>query len=91
MTKLVWRARALDDLETIITYVAGRDVAAARRLHETIESAAELLALRPLAFRAGRVAGTREMVVQPNYVLIYRTLTDRTEIVALVHARQQYP
>ena len=91
MTKLVWRAQALDDLETIMTYVAESDVAAARRLHETIESAAQLLASRPFAFRAGRVAGTREMVVHPNYVLIYRTRTDRTEIVALVHARQQYP
>jgi plasmid stabilization system protein ParE len=30
--KLVWRAAALDDLETIISYIAERNPAAAERL-----------------------------------------------------------
>jgi len=37
------------------------------------------------------VAGTREAVVHPNYILIYRVLDDRVEVVNVVHARQQYP
>jgi len=37
------------------------------------------------------VHGTREAVVHPNYILIYRVGTDAVEIVSLVHARQQYP
>lgn len=41
--------------------------------------------------RSGRVPGTREAVVHPNYILIYRVTADAVEIVRLVHARQQYP
>jgi toxin ParE1/3/4 len=36
------------------------------------------------------VGGTREAVVHPNYILIYRVTADAVEIVNLVHARQRY-
>ena len=42
-------------------------------------------------YRTGRVSGTREAVVHPNYILIYRVATDAIEVVSLVHARQAYP
>ena len=35
--------------------------------------------------------GTREAVVHPNYVLIYRVGTETVEIVSVLHARQSYP
>jgi addiction module RelE/StbE family toxin len=89
--RLIWRARALDDLETIITYIAERNLTAARRLHAAIEACADALPAHPFAFRPGRVAGTREAVVHPNYILIYRVLDETLEIVNVVHARQQYP
>ena len=38
----------------------------------------------------GRVLNTREIIVHPNYLVIYR-LTDRIEILSVLHARQQYP
>jgi toxin ParE1/3/4 len=44
-----------------------------------------------MLFRTGRVTGTRELVAHPNYIIIYRVASDRIEIVAIVHARQQYP
>ena len=91
MKRVVWRAQALDDLETIVTYIADRNAPAAERLHKAIEACADLLAAHPLAFRPGRVTGTREAVVHPNYILIYRVLADTVEIVSVVHARQQYP
>lgn len=40
--------------------------------------------------RPGRVSGTREAVVTPNYVLVYR-VTEIIEVLAALHARQQYP
>ena len=91
MTPVVWRAQALDDLETIITYIADRNVTAAERLHQAIDACAKLLAEYPYAFRPGRVSGTREAVVHPNYILIYRPTAGTVEIVNVVHARQQYP
>jgi toxin ParE1/3/4 len=42
-------------------------------------------------FRSGRIPGTREALVHPNYILNYRVTAEAVEIVALVHARQQYP
>jgi addiction module RelE/StbE family toxin len=89
--KLVWRASALDDLETIISYIAERNLAAAQRLLAAIEACAEGLPERPHLYRPGRVEGTREAVVHPNYILIYESGVEAVEIVAVVHSRQQYP
>jgi addiction module RelE/StbE family toxin len=89
--RLIWRARALDDLEAIIGYISDRDRGAATRLFDAIEACAERLPHHPYMYRPGRVAGTREAVVHPNYILIYRVADDAVEIVSLVHARQRYP
>lgn len=91
MLTLVWRASALDDLETIISYIADRNPAAAERLQSAIEACAEGLPDHPFLYRPGRVAGTREAIVHPNYILIYGVEADRIEIIAVVHSRQQYP
>ncbi|MFL6728532.1 MAG: type II toxin-antitoxin system RelE/ParE family toxin [Sphingomicrobium sp.] len=88
---LVWRASALDDLDQVISYIAERDRAAAERLLDAIDAAAERLADHPFMYRPGRVPGTREAVVHPNYILIYHVTADAVEIVSLVHARQEYP
>ena len=42
-------------------------------------------------YRAGRTEGTREAVVHPNYVLVYRVGNDAVEVVSVMHSRQQYP
>lgn len=91
MLSLVWRASALDDLATIIDYIAERDEAAADRLQSAIEACAERLPDHPYLYRPGRVAGTREAVVHPNYIIVYRVTAEAVEIVALVHARREYP
>ncbi len=89
--KLVWRAGALDDLEAIISYIADRNAAAAERLHAAIEACAEGLREHPFLYRPGRIDGTREAVVHPNYILIYEVGNDQVTITAVVHSRQQYP
>jgi addiction module RelE/StbE family toxin len=88
---LVWRARALDDLEAVIGYIAERNLPAAERLQDAIEACAERLPEHPFLYRPGRVPGTRETAVHPNYILIYRVTADAVEIVSVVHARQEYP
>ncbi|XXQ68619.1 type II toxin-antitoxin system RelE/ParE family toxin [Neisseriaceae bacterium B1] len=46
----------------------------------------------PMLGRIGRVMkGTRELVVHPNYLIIYRVLPETVEIVGVLHARRQYP
>lgn len=87
---LVWSRAARQDLREVTDYIAERNPAASRRLNAPIRSTAEQLPARPLLYRPGRVVGTREAVVHPNYILIYE-VTDRVRILAVQHARQQYP
>lgn len=81
-----WTDEAKQDLSDIIDYIAAENPAAADALLDRIETRTDLLPAHPLAHRAGRVPGTREMVVHPNYILVY-SVTDRTiTILRLLHA-----
>lgn len=91
MLTLIWRESARSDARAIISYIAERNAAAAERLQEAIEACAERLPDHPFLYRPGRAEGTREAVVHPNYIVIYRVTTDAVEIVSVVHARQDYP
>lgn len=91
MLILVWRESARDDLRQIISYIAERDLAAAERLASAIEACAERLPEHPFMYRPGRVAGTREAVAHPNYILVYRVMIEVVEVLAVVHSRQRYP
>jgi toxin ParE1/3/4 len=86
-----WRPAALRDLDTIISYIAADNPAAAEAMLERLETAVLPLSEHPYLFRPGRVAGTRELVAHPNYIIIYRVLSDAVEITKVVHARRQYP
>lgn len=87
---LVWRPEARQDLNEIIAYIAARRPDAAQRLGDAIRHTAEQLPEHPELYRPGRVPGTREAVVHPNYILVYR-VAEAIEILAILHARQQYP
>ena len=91
MLTLAWRQSARDDLRVIFDYIAERNRSAAERLLGAIETCAEALPAHPYMYRPGRMPGTREAVVHPNYIVIYRVTADAVEIVNVVHARQQYP
>jgi toxin ParE1/3/4 len=89
--RLIWRGTALNDLKGIISYISERNVSAARRLQADIEACAERLPDHPFMYRRGRVPGTREAVVHPNYILVYRVAADAIEVVNVLHSRRQYP
>lgn len=91
MRVLEWRARAQVDLLAILDHIADDNVAAAQDLKDEIQAKAARLPLQPMLYRAGRVEGTREMVVRPNYVVVY-ALDDRAvSILRVLHATQQWP
>lgn len=90
MLPLIWLPKALDGLEEIIFYIEVRNPQAARKLRQRIEQVVELLPAHPYLFRPGRVAGTREIVAHPNYLVVYR-VGKVIEIVNVLHARQRYP
>lgn len=91
MLPVQWLPKARIALAKIIEYIAERNEAAASDLLDEIERAISQLPQRPYLYRLGRVAGTREIVVHPNYLVVYRIGPAVIEIVAVLHSRQKYP
>jgi addiction module RelE/StbE family toxin len=85
-----WRPRARRRLKEIYEYIEERDPQAAESLVESIRNAVTALAENPYIYRRGRVSNTREMVVHPNYLVIYR-VSDRITVLNVLHARLRYP
>lgn len=91
MLPVNWNAEALKDLEQILGYIAERNPAAADRLLAVATHAAEQLSEHPYLYRPGRVSGTREAVIHPNYIMVYRVGPSAIDIISVLHARQAYP
>ncbi|MBE7375071.1 type II toxin-antitoxin system RelE/ParE family toxin [Pseudomonas lopnurensis] len=91
MQTVRWTDEAASDLVEIIDYIEQRNPLAAQALHTSILRVVEGLPSAPFLFRPGRVAGTRECVVHPNYLVIYEVRTDSIDVLRVLHARQEYP
>jgi toxin ParE1/3/4 len=91
MLRVRWRPDARFKLAKIIEYIAERNDVAASKLQDEIERVTSQLPQHPYLYRAGRVAGTREIIVHYNYVVVYRVHPSVIEIVSVLHSRQRYP
>lgn len=89
--KLIWSDRAREQLASISGYISQHDPAAANRLLDRIAIHAERLTDYPYMYREGRVPGTRDALVHPNYLLVYQVTADSVRILRVLHTRQQYP
>ena len=87
-----WLKVALANLDAEAEYIAQDNHAAAGRVVEKILRAVDLLKKNPALGRAGRVAGTRELVVaETPYVIPYRVRGDAVEILRVFHAARKWP
>ena len=86
-----WKPAAIADRKRIIAYIAQDKPRAAIELGDLLMEKAGLLDLYPLLGPVGRVTGTRELTVHPNYILIYRLVDDAVEVLRVKHAAQQWP
>ncbi len=91
MPNLEWKATAIADLLAIIDYISDDNPDAAQTLKDEIEHKTSLLPKHPQMYRAGRVDGTREMVVRPNYIVVYAESPEMVTILRVLHAAQQWP
>ena len=80
---------ALADRDAIMVFIAQDNPSAAIDLDLEFEAKAENARLRPKLYKAGRVKGTREIVVRPNYVMVYRVIGNVVDILRVLHAAQQ--
>lgn len=86
-----WREAARGDLFAILDYIYDDNPDAAQRLKDEIEVKVSRLATRPKLYRPGRVAGTREMIVRPNYIVVYAEEGRAVIVLRVLHATQQWP
>lgn len=91
MPDLEWKATAIADLLAIIDYISDDNPDAAQALKDEIEAKTSRLLEHPQMYRLGRVDGTREMVVRPNYIVIYADDPSSIVILRVLHAAQQWP
>lgn len=92
MLPVVWRDSAAADLDEIVDYVGEFDPAAAERLWRDLRTIVEPLSEHPYLYPPSqRAPGFRELVATRSYVILYRVCETAVEIVAVVHARRQFP
>jgi toxin ParE1/3/4 len=89
--RIRWRPLAEADRDAIIDYIAQDNPLAAIELGDTINERVAELSAYPKLHRLGRVKGTREMVVHPNYLVVYRIRRDSIKIVRVLHSARQWP
>jgi addiction module RelE/StbE family toxin len=86
-----WREAARADLLAIVEYISDDNPDAAQQLKDDIEAKTGMLPEHPKLHRPGRVAGTREMVVRSNYIVVYTENTHAITILRILHGAQQWP
>ncbi|MEW6366885.1 MAG: type II toxin-antitoxin system RelE/ParE family toxin [Acidobacteriota bacterium] len=88
--RIRWLSRAADDLEGIFDHIS-RDspMAAADEAGKVLDAIAHL-GEHPALGRAGRVPGTRELVVS-SYVVAYRVRNDAVQILRILHGARRWP
>ena len=91
--KIVWSPEAIEDLVSLRAYIAEDNPAATRRtVQHIVESIEQLLPDNPRIGRAGRVPGTRELVIpRTPYIVPYRLQRTTIQILRVYHAARRWP
>ena len=83
-----WTQVALRSVDDIAAYIANDNPIRATSFVLELQEAVTKLQAHPGMGRAGRVPGTRELVLHKNYIAIYRVRGDKVKIFRLHHAAQ---
>jgi len=81
-----WTRAALASADEIASLIAKDNPTRANSFVLELQAAVTQLQAHPGMGRAGRVPGTRELVLHKNYIAIYRVREDDVEILRLHHA-----
>lgn len=82
--------RQLDQAHDFIALASGEEIAS--RITLQIAASVQQLATFPMSGRAGRVAGTRELVIAHTpFLVAYTVKKARIVVLAVYHGAQQWP
>jgi toxin ParE1/3/4 len=87
---LEWHAAARTDLLSIVDYISDDNPNAAQTLKDEIEEKSAKLVEHPKLYKAGRVSGTREMLVG-RYIVVYAEDERRVMVLRVLHGAQLWP
>jgi addiction module RelE/StbE family toxin len=90
--RIRWTKRALRSLESIDSYISKDSPAAASRVAAAILDATARLENFAQSGRAGRIEGTRELVVSGlPYIIPYRIVDDVILLLSVIHTSRNWP
>jgi toxin ParE1/3/4 len=90
--EIVWRTSALNDLEALREFITQDNPQAAARVVGAILSGIDRLGRHPGLGRAGRVEGTRELIIANTpYIVAYRVLGQQIRVLAIIHTARRWP
>jgi toxin ParE1/3/4 len=90
---IVWTKQAVQQLDRAHDFIAlsNREEVATRVMMQIVASVQQLAAF-PMSGRAGRVSGTRELIISSTpFIVAYATEKARIVILALYHGAQPWP
>jgi len=87
-----WLDEALSDIDCIFDFIGIDNPDAALTETTRIMDTVKLLASNSNMGRAGRVHGTRELVIPGTpYIAAYRVKNDNIEILRIIHGARKWP
>lgn len=90
--RIRWLRSGLRTLQKTAAFIAADNPLAARRVIDKVKDRADLLAENPQLGRAGRIPGTRELILGDlPFVIVYRVTRDELQILRLLHTSQEFP
>ena len=91
---LVWLDRAIHDRDAQLDYIAQHSIKSAIEQGDRVANQVRLLVDHPEMGRAGRMRGTRELVISSTpFIAVYRVnpKAGRIELLRLLHGAQRWP
>jgi addiction module RelE/StbE family toxin len=85
-----WTPTALRDIQSVSDHIAAERPSAAGEVVERILQGIDNLSRFPEIGRAGRVAGTRELIILP-FVIVYRQRRGAVHVLAIIHGARRWP
>jgi toxin ParE1/3/4 len=87
--KLRWTNRALGRLDSIAAYIAKDDPVRATSFTQELRKKVEILKSQQIG-TAWKVFGTKQYVLHPNYIAIYKVKNDEVQILTILHSAQNF-
>ncbi|WP_343630087.1 type II toxin-antitoxin system RelE/ParE family toxin [Roseateles sp.] len=89
---LEWSPRARRSYDNFLDELAEKNALAALEFNDDVLEKLSLIQVYPKLYREStRVVGVREMVIRPNFFIVYRVLRTKLRILNFEHSRRNWP